>query len=93
MIIQEKGTDMLRFILRSAIVAVLTLSLGITDAIVHAYPDGQEVKWSKPSPGYAEFEDMDAGNYSDANGQSVILVPPPTIPNSPLAVAFLVPNR
>jgi len=44
--------------------------------------DLQEVKTTThPSPGYAEFEDLDAGTYTDDNAQSVFIVAPST-PNT-----------
>lgn len=44
--------------------------------------DWTEIKSNQhPWPGYAEFEDTDAGTYTDDNAQSVYL-PAPSIPNS-----------
>lgn len=49
--------------------------------------DYQEFKG--PANGYADYEDTDAGLYSDDNAQSVNLIAPSAIGNTAYAVAFL----
>lgn len=83
-----KGTDMVKLALRLAMVVVVPLSVTIGSGVVQASNDGDEIKLTPPNPGYAEFEDMDAASYPDANAQSVFLVAPAAIPNSPLATLF-----
>ncbi len=51
--------------------------------------DGTEIKFVSPSYGYAEFEDTDAGTFTDDNAQSVNLVAPASIAKRPHAVGFL----
>lgn len=54
----------------------------ITLAPVLSGSDWTEIKsTTHPSPGYAEFEDLDAGTYTDDNAQSVYIVAPST-PNN-----------
>lgn len=48
-----------------------------------------EIKINSPHPGYAEFEDINAGSFVDDNAQSVYLVAPATIANRTNAVLLL----